>query len=129
MEQQNQKRDNSGYLFKNKDKRTEKQPDYRGKVNIGGKEWLISGWTRNKDGEEMISIALTDPASLPARDNPGAAPRQSGSAGTGPFARPVAPAAAKSFQPAAGKAVSGSGYDELEDLDSLFNGLDDKTGQ
>ena len=131
MEQQNQKRENSGYLFKNKDKRTDKQPDYRGKMNIGGKDWLVSGWTRNKDGEEMISIAVTDPASLPVREAPAASatPRQSGPAGgaspaSGPFARPApAVAPAKAFQPAAGKAATGGAYEDFEDLDSLFKDI------
>lgn len=135
MDQQKQKRENGGYLFRNADKRTDKQPDFRGKMNIGGKEWLVSGWTRTKDGEEMISLSLTDPATLPQRD--GAAPAAGAArpsnasgpfakpAGSAPAAGPAAPAANKSFQPPAGKAASGAGYEDLEDLDSLFSGLDD----
>lgn len=138
MDQQKQKRENGGYLFKNADKRTDKQPDFRGKMNVAGKEWLVSGWTRTKDGEEMISISLTDPATLPQRD--GASPATSGARpgaqpASGSFARkpvtqgtvPAAGAvpATKSFQPQAGKAASGAGYEDMEDLDSLFNGLDD----
>lgn len=125
MEQQNQKRENSGYLFPNKDKRTDKQPDFRGKMNMGGKEWLVSGWKRSKDGEEMISISLTDPATLPQRDGAPSAPR---AAASGPFAKPAAPsapAASKAFQPQGNKAGA-PGHDDLEDLDSLFNGLDDQ---
>lgn len=137
MDQQKQKRENGGYLFKNADKRAEKQPDYRGKMNISGKEWLLSGWIRTKDGEEMISISLTDPATLPQRDGaPGGASRSGAPAAAGSFARPApAPAtqaggqpapAAKAFQPQASKPAGGPGFDDLEDLDSLFNGLDDK---
>lgn len=130
MEQQKQqKRENGGYLFRNADKRTDKQPDFRGKMNISGKEWLISGWTRTKDGAEMISISLTDPSTLPARD-PGAAPKTSAA---GPFAKnqgSTTPSAApKSFQPPSAKsapAPAASNYDDLEDLDNLFNGLDDQ---
>jgi hypothetical protein len=135
MEQQKQKRENGGYLFKNADKRSEKQPDFRGKMNVAGKEWLVSGWTRTKDGEEMISISLTDPATLPAREgNPqgkAGAPAAAGSFARKPAATPSAAAApaaapaAKSFQPPTGKA-GGSGYEDLDDLDSLFNGLDDQ---
>jgi len=127
MEQQKQqKRENGGYLFRNADKRTDKQPDFRGKMNISGKEWLISGWTRTKDGAEMISISLTDPSTLPARD-PAASPK----AATGPFAKnqgASSPASApKSFQPPSKKsAPASSDYDDLEDLDNLFNGLDDQ---
>lgn len=59
-------RQNQGYLYPN-EKSNDRQPDYRGKLNVDGKEWLVSGWIRDKDGEKMISISLTDPASLPAR--------------------------------------------------------------
>ena len=133
MEQQNQKRPNSGYLFPNKDKRTDKQPDWRGKFNDPtGKEWLVSGWNRNKDGDNMISFQFTDPAALPARDGPpGAARAATGGAGApkGPMARPAAPSPTpagppKAFQ--AGKA-GGASQDDLEDLDSLFQGFDDDT--
>ena len=128
MEQQNPKRDNSGYLFKNANKRSEKQPDFRGKLTFQGKEWLVSGWNRNKDGEEMISISLTDPATLPARD--GASPAGARPAsGSGPFAKPAASATpAKSFQPSgqsSGGGKSSISDDEMSDLDSLFNGMDE----
>ena len=78
-----------------------------------------------KDGDEMISISLTDPATLPQRD-----PGQAKPSGTGgPFAKSapsgVSQASPKAFQPQTGKSVSAS-YDDLEDLDNLFNGLDDK---
>ena len=132
MDQQNQKRPNSGYFFPNKDKRTEKQPDWRGKYNdSAGKEWLASGWNRNKDGDNMISFQFTDPSSLPARDAaaPGAARPATAPAGgaRGPMARPVAPSPSpasppKAFQPSK---VSGATQSDLEDLDSLFQGFDD----
>ena len=152
MDQQKQKRENGGYLFKNADKRTDKQPDFRGKMNVAGKDWLISGWTRTKDGEEMISISVTDPATLPQRDGAAAgssmgaaAARPSAPTPAGGFARKPAvssPAQAptptenpsagssaaqstKSFQPQAGKSAASAGYEDMEDLDSLFNGLDD----
>lgn len=125
MEEQKQKRDNGGYLFRNADKRTEKQPDFRGKMTVGGKEWLVSGWTRMKDGSEMISISLTDPATLPPREN-GAAPGGSRQGASGPFSKPAAASAApKAFQSPASKGAppASSASDELEDLDQLFNGL------
>lgn len=124
MEQQRGKKDNGGYLFRNA-KKTDKQPDYRGKVNVNGKEMLISGWIRQQDGEEMISISLTDPATLPPKT--GGAPGAAGN--NGPFARqggapaqgsaPARPAAAPTPSP------KDEGYSDLEDLDGLFNGLDD----
>lgn len=75
---------NKGYLFPNERKQGQ-QPDFRGKLNLEGKEWLVSGW--NKGGEGMISLSLTDPASLPARSGgagqgqaQGQGPRSGGSA-------------------------------------------------
>lgn len=129
MEQQRGKKDNGGYLFRNAKKSSDKQPDYRGKVNVNGKEMLISGWIRQQDGEEMISLSLTDPATLPPKPGaPGSAPAASGSSGAsasnasnagGSFARQSAPAAAATPSP------KDEGYSDLEDLDGLFNGLED----
>ena len=70
-------RQNQGYLYPN-EKNNDRQPDYRGKLNVDGKEWLASGWIRQKDGQDMISVSLTDPATLPAR---GSASRQGGAQG------------------------------------------------
>lgn len=66
-------RQNQGYLFPNK-KAHDRQPDYRGRVNVEGKEFLVSGWIRPKDGENMISLSLTDPATLPPRQGQGGQP-------------------------------------------------------
>lgn len=66
MSEQNRSRSNQGYLYPNK-RTSDKQPDYRGKLNVNGSDFLVSGWIREKDGEKMISLALTDPATLPAQ--------------------------------------------------------------
>lgn len=124
MEQQKQapkKNENSGYLFKNANKNSEKQPDFRGKVTVNGKEFLVSGWSRVKDGEDMISISLTDPASLPPRDG-AARPAQASSSG-GSFNRAPAPAPAsapKSFQPQ-GQTTQQGGIDDDLNFDDLFS--------
>lgn len=123
-QQQQRKKENGGYLYKNA-KKSEKQPDWRGKINIGGKEWLISGWTRSQNGEEMISLALTDPATLPQRPQGSGAPATA----AGPFAKnqgakaPTPSAAPAAFNPSGAGAGSPS-QDDLEDLDSLFQGFD-----
>lgn len=57
------KNKNSGYLFVNK-KKTGKQPDYRGKITIEGKEYWLSGWESEKDGEKMWSLSATDPSTV-----------------------------------------------------------------
>lgn len=71
MSDSNNSRQNQGYLYPN-ERANDRQPNFRGKLNIDGKEWLVSGWTREKEGKEMISLALTDPASLPKKTTPNA---------------------------------------------------------
>lgn len=53
---------NSGAIFKNDKKTTENQPDYRGKINVDGKEWEISLWV--KEGQKAgkyFSVAIKEP--------------------------------------------------------------------
>lgn len=53
---------NSGAIFKNDSKTAENQPDYRGKINVDGKEWEISLWV--KEGQKAgkyFSAAIKEP--------------------------------------------------------------------
>jgi len=53
-------KDNAGALFKNGRKETEKHPDYRGEVTVGGEEYYISAWlTKSKKGTTYMSLKLT----------------------------------------------------------------------
>jgi hypothetical protein len=70
------KNKNSGYLFVNK-KKTGKQPDYRGKITIEGKEYWLSGWESEKDGEKMWSLSATDPSTVTISHNQGSQNTQS----------------------------------------------------
>lgn len=115
-----EKRDNSGYLFENKQKTSEKQPDFRGKVTIKGTEFLISGWRRNKDGELMISLAVTDPSTLPQKE---------GNAKLNTGAKPVNVGKPNGISGGAGSQVpmpvtnagkKDDGFPDLDDLDDLF---------
>lgn len=126
MEQQGAKKDNSGYLFPNNNKKSEKQPDFRGKITINGKEMLISGWKKGNEG--MITVAITDPDTLPARPadgkssqggfSPSAAPSQ-GNTGSGSSFKGTPNTPAPS--PAQDKAPDGYD-DELDDLFKDFEG-------
>ena len=50
---------NRGALFKNKDKDNEQQPDYNGKLNVGGKDFYISAWLKtSKKGEKFMSLSV-----------------------------------------------------------------------
>ena len=58
-------RENSGSMKKNARKESEKHADYKGKVNIAGREYWLSGWV--KEGvdketgapEKWLSLAFT----------------------------------------------------------------------
>lgn len=52
---------NSGVLFKNDKKGNEKAPDYKGKVNVGGKDMEIAGWIREGKNGKFISIKISEP--------------------------------------------------------------------
>lgn len=110
---------NSGYLYPNTKKTHDKQPDYKGKLNDHtGKEWLLSAWKRTKDGEEMLSIALTDPAALPPRQGQG----QGAPAPQAPATGATAPAA--SAAPAPTSTTSGPPLKEISpEFGDLFDSL------
>ena len=58
---------NSGAIFKNDKKTADNQPDYRGKINVEGKEWEISLWV--KEGQKAgkyFSAAIKEPWAAPA---------------------------------------------------------------
>lgn len=55
---------NKGVIFKNDNKGTnEKAPDYRGKINVDGKDKEISLWIRkSNDGQKtFFSCAISEP--------------------------------------------------------------------
>ena len=51
---------NKGTLGKNKDKTKDTQPDYRGQINVQGKDFWLSAWlkTNGSTGEKFFSIAV-----------------------------------------------------------------------
>lgn len=50
--------DMKGYLGKNKNRSNDKQPTHRGKCTINGTAYWISGWRREKDGDQFLSLAF-----------------------------------------------------------------------
>jgi hypothetical protein len=60
---------NSGALFKNDDKQTDKHPDYRGSINVDGTDYWLSAWLKtSKKGIRFMSLAVKpkeDPNSKP----------------------------------------------------------------
>lgn len=56
----NNQRDNSGVLFKNDRKDSDKHPDYRGSVTINGVDYWISGWRKDGQRGAFISLAVQE---------------------------------------------------------------------
>lgn len=51
---------NSGALFKNNKKQTEKHPDYTGTINVGGQEFWISSWIKESaKGVKYMSLSVS----------------------------------------------------------------------
>ncbi len=51
---------NRGTLGKNKNRKTEKHPEYNGSLNVGGTDYWISGWiqTNKQDGSKFFSLSV-----------------------------------------------------------------------
>ena len=51
----------SGILWKNKYKKTDREPFFRGKATIRGHELEVAGWLKkDKNNQDMISMAFDD---------------------------------------------------------------------
>jgi hypothetical protein len=62
---------NTGALFKNENKQSEKHADYRGEVNAGGVDYWLDGWVRasKKSGTKFISFKLKPKQEAPPAKN------------------------------------------------------------
>jgi uncharacterized protein (DUF736 family) len=50
---------NSGALFKNEDKKSDKHPDYRGQLDVEGEEYWVSAWIKtSKAGRKYMSLSI-----------------------------------------------------------------------
>lgn len=53
---------NSGAIFKNDKKQKETHPDYRGKINVEGKEFEIALWLKESaKGMKYFSVGISQP--------------------------------------------------------------------
>jgi len=58
---------NTGVIFKNDKKTSEKHPDYKGKVNVNGKEMEVALWV--KQGKTIFfSAAFSEPYVAPTEE-------------------------------------------------------------
>jgi hypothetical protein len=54
-----EQKDNSGSLFKNDKKSSDKHPDRKGSAMIDGVEYWVSGWVKqDKNGNPWMSLAF-----------------------------------------------------------------------
>ena len=55
-----EQKDNTGSLFKNDSKETDKHPDYSGTVLVNGEALWINGWikTAAKNGKKFMSLSF-----------------------------------------------------------------------
>lgn len=52
---------NHGVLFMNDQKGNNKAPNYKGKINVAGKDYDLAGWKRiAKNGSEYISLMISE---------------------------------------------------------------------
>lgn len=69
-----EQRNNSGALFKNTRKETDKHPDFTGTCTVNGKKLEVNGWTKTTSkGDKFLSLAFKEPY---VRETAKAAPRQ-----------------------------------------------------
>ena len=55
----------SGILWKNKFKKSDREPFFRGKATIRGHELEVAAWLKkDKNGNDMISITFDDPIEI-----------------------------------------------------------------
>ncbi len=52
---------NTGAIFKNDKKTNPNQPDYRGKVNVNGKEMEVALWVKQGKNGSFFSASFSEP--------------------------------------------------------------------
>lgn len=52
---------NTGSIFKNDRKEKENQPDYRGTINVNGKDWSIALWVKDGKKGKFFSASISEP--------------------------------------------------------------------
>jgi uncharacterized protein (DUF736 family) len=56
---------NTGAIFKNTNKKAENHPDYKGKVNVNGKEMEVALWVKQGKNGSYFSASFSEPYVAP----------------------------------------------------------------
>lgn len=65
---------NKGSLGKNRNKTSDKHPDYKGKININGTEYWLSGWVKETNGDKWVSLSVQEKDQQAAKPAQASAP-------------------------------------------------------
>ena len=63
-------KNNTGAIFKNTNKKAENHPDYKGKVNVNGKEMEVALWVKQGKNGSFFSAAFSEPYVAPVSNEP-----------------------------------------------------------
>jgi len=61
---------NKGVLFRNDRKESDNHPDYRGQININGREFWLSAWIKTGQKGKFMSLSAKPKDDQPQREVP-----------------------------------------------------------
>ena len=59
---------NTGAIFKNTNKKADNHPDYKGKVNVNGKEMEVALWVKQGKAGSYFSASFGEPYVAPTEE-------------------------------------------------------------
>ena len=59
---------NTGAIFKNTNKKADNHPDYKGKVNVNGKEMEVALWMKEGKAGKFFSASFSEPYVAPTEE-------------------------------------------------------------
>jgi len=68
-----EQRDNSGVLFKEREKKNPNSPDYKGNIRVDGQEFWLSAWIKEGKNGKFMGLALSpkeEQAQAPVKAKP-----------------------------------------------------------